>query len=383
MKNGDRAGRADQITAGNLLKLPSYVASGIKYHAAGRLYTPKPLYSSLRVTRRCNSKCIMCPDWTRRVDAKSELSIHEISEVYRNPLFGSLKRIGLSGGEPTLREDLVEIAQVVLELCPSITEMVLTTNGLEPGLVIEKVGRLLELRERGRLSRFSVVVSLDGYGDIHEKVRRVPRAFERVSETLKRLKELQLKKQFELYSTCVVQPSNIDNLVQLAKFGCELGLPISYIPVRIIDSRMGGVSQRDLSALPDEQLRKLRAVFEDELQHYLRPPGVLLWREYFKIVGGGKRRLPCYLLYYFAEVDSDGTLRVCVQRNSLDYGNVRVESPDRIWYSEKAREIRRKARELLCPSCDACCDVSFALAQEFFFYSSFLLAERARKLLRN
>jgi len=383
VKNGDRAGRADQITAGNLLKLPSYVASGIKYHAAGRLYTPKPLYSSLRVTRRCNSKCIMCPDWTRRVDAKSELSIHEISEVYRNPLFGSLKRFGLSGGEPTLREDLVEIARVVLELCPSITEMVLTTNGLEPGLVIEKVGRLLELRERRRLSRFSVVVSLDGYGDIHEKVRRVPRAFERVSETLKRLKELQLKKQFELYSTCVVQPSNIDNLVQLAKFGCELGLPISYIPVRIIDSRMGGVSQRDLSALPDEQLRKLRAVFEDELQHYLRPSGVLLWREYFKIVGGGKRRLPCYLLYYFAEVDSDGTLRVCVQRNSLDYGNVRVESPDRIWYSEKAREIRRKARELLCPSCDACCDVSSALAQEFFFYSSFLLAERARKLLRN
>jgi len=383
MKDGAREGRADRVTVGNLLKLPSYVASGIKYHAAGRLYTPKPLYSSLRVTRRCNSKCIMCPDWTRHVDVKNELSIHEISEVYRNPLFGSLKRFGLSGGEPTLREDLVEIAQVVLERCPSITEMVLTTNGLEPGLVIEKVGRLLELRERRRLSKFSVVVSLDGYGDIHERVRRVPRAFERVSETLKRLKELQLKKPFELYSTCVVQPSNIDNLVQLAKFGCELGLPISYIPVRIIDSRMGGVSQRDLSALPDEQLGELRAVFEDELQHYLRPSSILLWREYFKIVGGGKRRLPCYLLYYFAEVDSDGTLRVCVQRNSLDYGNVRVESPDRIWYSEKAREIRRKARESLCPSCESCCDVSSALAQEFFCYASFLLTERARKLLRN
>jgi len=325
----------------------------------------------------------MCPDWTRHVDVKNELSIHEISEVYRNPLFGSLKRFGLSGGEPTLREDLVEIAQVVLERCPSITEMVLTTNGLEPGLVIEKVGRLLELRERRRLSKFSVVVSLDGYGDIHERVRRVPRAFERVSETLKRLKELQLKKPFELYSTCVVQPSNIDNLVQLAKFGCELGLPISYIPVRIIDSRMRGVSQRDLSMLPDEQLKKLRAIFEDELQHYLRPSSILLWREYFKIVGGGKRRLPCYLLYYFAEVDSDGTLRVCVQRNSLDYGNVRAESPDRIWYSEKAREIRRRARESLCPSCDACCDVSSALAQEFFRYASFLLAERARKLLGN
>jgi len=383
MKDEGREDSADRITAGTLLKLPSYVASGIKYHAAGRLYTPKPLYSSLRVTRRCNSRCIMCPDWKRQVDAKNELTLNEIAEVYRNPLFSSLKRFGLSGGEPTLREDLVQIAQTVLDCCPSISEMVLTTNGLAPDLVIEKVGGLLGLRERSRLSKFSVVVSLDGYGDVHEKIRRVPQAFERVSETLKRLKELQLKKPFAFYSTCVVQPLNIDNLVQLAKFGNELGLPISYIPVRSIVPRINGISQEDLSALPDEQLRKLQTVFENQLQHYLRPSCILLWREYFKIVRGEKRRLPCYLLYYFAEVDSDGTLRVCVQRNALDYGNVRVESPDRIWYSGKAREIRRKTRESLCPSCDACCDVSSALAQEFFRYARFLLVERARKLLRN
>lgn len=383
MKNRDREERADRITARNLLRLPSYVANGVKYHAAGRIYIPKPFYSSLRVTRRCNSKCIMCPDWTRHVDAKNELTLNEIGEVYRNPLFNSLKRFGLSGGEPTLREDLVQIAQVVLERCPSITEMIITTNGLEPGLVMEKVGGLLELRERRRLSRFSVVVSVDGYGDTFQRIRRVPQAFERVSETLKRLKELQLKKSFELYSTCVVQPSNIDNLVQLAKFGHELGLPISFIPVRSINSRIEGVGQKDLSMAGDDKLRKLKSIFEDELQPYLRPSCVLLWREYFKIVGGEKRRLPCYLLYYFAEVDSDGMLRVCVQRNSLDYGNVRNEPPDRIWYSEKAREIRKKSRELLCPMCDACCDISSALAQEFFCYARFLLQEKTRKLLRN
>jgi len=381
VKVNDKEVRADQLTARNVLKLPAYIASGVKYHAAGRIYTPKPLYSSLRATRRCNSRCIMCPDWRRQVDPGSELTLKEIAEVYRNPLFNSLKRFGLSGGEPTLREDLVQIAEVVLECCPSVKEIVLTTNGLEPDLVTEKVEGLLSVIERRNLDKFSVVVSVDGYGDTFQRIRRVPRAFERVSETLGRLKELKLKKPFHLYSTCVVQPSNIDNLVQLARFGRELGLPISYVPVRIIDSRVSGVCQSDMSIFTDEELRKLKDIFTNELEPYLKPSSILIWREYFKIAGGEKRKLPCYLLYFFAEVDSDGTLRICVQRNALEYGNVRDEPPDKIWYSAKATEIRKRGRELLCPRCEACCDIDSAFAQEFFYYAAYLFREKAKRLL--
>ena len=39
--------RPDQITIRNLVKLPSYFISGVKYHAAGHIYVPKPLYTIL------------------------------------------------------------------------------------------------------------------------------------------------------------------------------------------------------------------------------------------------------------------------------------------------------------------------------------------------
>jgi MoaA/NifB/PqqE/SkfB family radical SAM enzyme len=381
MKTRVQKARGDQITIENLLKSPSYFVRGVKYHAAGRLYIPKPVYSSLRVTRRCNARCVMCSDWKRQEDHK-ELTLAEIGEIYRNPLFSSLKSFGLSGGEPMLREDLAEIAQVVLESCPRIEVMRLVTNGLEPTLVVQRVKELLALCERKRLSKFSVAVSLDGYGATHERIRRSPQAFERVSETLKRLKRLQLEKPFYLCSTCAVQPLNVDNLVQLSAFGQELGLPITFVPIRVSAFYVDDASQRDSLRLTDDQLKKLKILFDHELQPNLTPSNVLFWREYFSMIGGGKRRLPCYLLYYFAEVDSDGTLRTCVQVNSLIYGNVREEPPDKIWYSEKAREIRKRAQKVLCPKCTVCCDMDSSFTEEFFYYASFLLKEKTKKLLR-
>lgn len=380
MKARAQEAGADQITLKNLLKLPSYAISGVKYHLAGRVYIPRPLYSSLRVTRRCNSRCIMCPDW-QRPDNRSELTVAEIGGIYRNPLFSSLKRFGLSGGEPTLREDLVQIAQTVLESCSTIEGMTLITNGLEPDLVVDKVERLLNLCECRRLDRFSVAVSLDGYGVAHQRVRRVPQAFERASETINRLKRLQQEKQFYLSSTCVVQPSNIDNLVQLSEFGREAGLPITFIPVRVTDSEFLDASQRDSLGMTGDQLKRLKTILEGQLQANLRLSNALFWREYFKIIGGERRRLPCYLLYHFAEVDSDGTLRICVQRNSLDYGNVRDESPDKIWYSERARRIRKRCQEELCARCEVCCDMDSSLTLEFFYYARFLLKEKVERML--
>jgi len=321
----------------------------------------------------------MCSDWKKQ--HQQELTLAEIGEIYRNPLFGSLEKFALSGGEPTLREDLVQIAQVVLESCPQIKEMVLNTNGLEPTLVTERVEELLALCSRERLSKFSVSVSLDGYGDTHQKIRRFPQAFERATETIKRLKQIQRKTPFYLCSTCVVQPLNVDNLVQLSEFGQELGLPIIFGPVCVSDLFVEDASQRNSLRLTGDQLKKLKILFDHQLQPVLMPSNVPFWREYFKIVSGEKRRLPCFLTHQYARVDSDGSLYTCAADSSLDLGNVRDEPPDKIWYSERAREMRKRIRKVFCPRCTICCDMAFSFSHEFFYYARFLLKEKTRKLL--
>lgn len=384
MKTKGQEVRQEQITIKNLLRLPSYIARGVKYHAAGRIYTPKPVHSTFRVTRRCNSRCIMCSDWKRQ-DSDKELTLTEIAQIYKNPLFGSVEKFVLSGGEPTLREDLVQIAQTVLDACPRIKEMSLLTNGLEPTLVMEKVKELLALSDRKGLSKFSVSVSLDGHGVTCQRIRRVPQAFERVTETITRLKGLQRKTPFYLCSTCVVQPLNVNNLVQLSEFGQELGLPIIFSPVCVSNIFVKNTaSDTSLTSLrlSDDQLKELKIVFNHQLQPNLMPSNVHFWREYFNIIDGEKRRLPCYLLHHFAGVDSDGTLYVCAADSSLVYGNLREAPPDKLWYSDGAREMRKRVEKYFCPRCIICCDIAFSLSQEFFYYAKSLLKEKSRKLLR-
>ena len=371
--------RQDRITIKNILKVPLYFARGVKFHAAWRIYAPKPVSVCLNVTRRCNSRCVMCSDWKRQ-DSDRDLTLTEIREIFRNPLFDSMENFSLNGGEPTMREDLVEIAQTVLDSCPQIKEMSLFTNGLEPTIVVEKVQGILALPNYKSLSKLTVSISIDGYGDIHQKIRRFPQAFERATETIKRLKQLQRKTPFHLCSTCVVQPLNLGNLVRLAKFGKELGLPISFIPVWVSESYVEDIASGPPLRFTHQDLAKLKILLDQQMQPNLPLSNAISWREYFKIVDGEKRRLPCFLTHQYAGVDSDGALYMCAADSSSVYGNVRDEPPDKIWYSQKAKEIRKRVEKYSCPKCTVCCNTAFSLQKEFFYYAKFLLKERSRKL---
>lgn len=320
----------------------------------------------------------MCLRWKSR-DYRKELSITEIREIFSNPLFDTLEKLVITGGEPTLREDVVQIAQTVLESCPKLREISLRTNGLEPSLVTQKVKELLAIFERNnRPIKFSVAVSLDGFGVIHDQIRGVPQAFEMVCKTIERLQILQLETPFYLSSNCTVQPLNIDNLVQLSEFGKKLGLPVSFSPVVLTDYFVDDPSQKKALVLTPEHYKKMKTVLERELQPNLAASDVPFWRDYFSIMSGRKKRFPCSWLYHIIRIDSNGTLCTCKGDDSLDYGNVRENPPDIFWYSEKRKQLINRLKKEVCHSCPFCCDVAGSLAREFFHYTWFWLKEKSR-----
>jgi MoaA/NifB/PqqE/SkfB family radical SAM enzyme len=381
IKAREREMGSTPMTLKNLMKVPLYLARGIRYHAAGRIYTPKPVYLNLRVTQRCNSMCVMCSDWKSQ-NSSSELTVAQIGEALRNPLFSSVEKFALSGGEPVVREELVQIAEAALDSCPSVKEMLLLTNGLEPDLVMKRTRELLALHNRYGLKKFAVSVSIDGYGDVHEKIRRVPQAFERVSETIKRLKELQRETPFYMGLVCVVQPLNVGDLGRLSDFVKELELPITFVPVYAGDHFVKDSREQDALKFTAEQMDELKLIFEQRIESRLMPAGVPFWREYFAMVGGQKRKMPCFLCYHYARLDSDGKLYSCYIDNSSVYGSVLDTPPDRLWFSEKTKETRKRIERDFCPSCTIHCDMAYCFSQEFFYYARFLLKEKSKKFFR-
>jgi len=86
-------------------------------------------YLRLSVTDACNFRCQYClPNGYRKTDTTSFLTLPEITRLLR--VFGAMgtEKIRLTGGEPTLRRDLCDIATLAASV-PNIHTIALTTNG--------------------------------------------------------------------------------------------------------------------------------------------------------------------------------------------------------------------------------------------------------------
>jgi cyclic pyranopterin phosphate synthase len=92
----------------------------------GRQHT----YVRISVTDRCNYRCVYClpaegMSWMPRDDL---LSYEEIARIVRVMAEMGVRRVRLTGGEPTIRRDIVQLVRAVASI-PGIEDVAMTTNG--------------------------------------------------------------------------------------------------------------------------------------------------------------------------------------------------------------------------------------------------------------
>lgn len=88
-------------------------------------------YLRIALTDRCNLRCVYCMPLAGLtfIPNKELLSPAELERVARAATAVGIRKIRLTGGEPTLRHDLVEIVERLAHI-PGIDELVMTTNGI-------------------------------------------------------------------------------------------------------------------------------------------------------------------------------------------------------------------------------------------------------------
>ncbi|WFN37830.1 GTP 3',8-cyclase MoaA [Methanomicrobium antiquum] len=78
----------------------------------------------ISLTARCNLKCKYCHR-EGEVSPKDEMSLDDISEILKTAAKFNMNSVKLTGGEPTMRKDIVDIIHSV----PKSMEASMTTNG--------------------------------------------------------------------------------------------------------------------------------------------------------------------------------------------------------------------------------------------------------------
>lgn len=123
----------------------------------------------------CNSKCVMCRIWAQ--EKQHEITPDELYNILTDPLFKNVSHIGVTGGEPTLREDLPLLYDAIFRALPNIEGVSTITNCIDQENVIKRIEMVIDICKKYN-KPFSFMISLDGVGKIHESVRRIKGNFD-------------------------------------------------------------------------------------------------------------------------------------------------------------------------------------------------------------
>ena len=165
-----------------------------------RRSVPRPAWCTYLVTYRCNARCQMCDSW--QMERGEEMTPQQVADVFGK--VGKLDVVRLSGGEPYLKRDLLDIAEAAYAASrPRVLHI--TTNGSFP----DRVRRFVESFSKPR--RLQFMVSFDGVGETHDENRGKDVRYETAIETVRRLAELRSRHGLQVSANhTVINPQSLD-----------------------------------------------------------------------------------------------------------------------------------------------------------------------------
>jgi len=134
------------------------------------------------ITRRCNLKCVHCYAHAKDQSFNNELTTKEGKSLIDDLSQFKVPVLLLSGGEPTIRKDLPELAAYAVE---KGMRAVISTNGT---LITQQMARVLK-----DIGLSYVGISLDGMEEINDRFRGVKGAFRAALEGIKNCQDAGIK----------------------------------------------------------------------------------------------------------------------------------------------------------------------------------------------
>lgn len=186
-----------------------------------QLFTSKLPYVDLFVTSKCNLKCKHCfyVDSIENPDKSKELTLEELKKISKN--LGSIYFLTVTGGEPTLRDDLTEIIKTYYNQ-NKVRFLTLHSNGTNPEKLKQITKEVLHFCPD---MVFILSLSLDGFKEAHEKMRGINGCYDKMIQSVNLLKPFLKEPNFDMNLNTTLTSYNKDNIEELHRFvQYELGV---------------------------------------------------------------------------------------------------------------------------------------------------------------
>jgi MoaA/NifB/PqqE/SkfB family radical SAM enzyme len=299
------------------------------------------------ITKKCNAKCKHCFYWKEINTKESELNLKEIKEISKS--LKHIPKINLTGGEPFLRKDLVEVCKIFYGV--GVRDLGLSTNGIASEQIYSLCKEILEQCPN---SLFGIQISLDGLEKTHNKVRGIS-AFNKVVKTIKMLKEL--KKGYpnlNLVTSTTIFNENYNEVENLINYTKKLGVEHKFSIIRGSHFGVYGLEENIRSNFDPKENKVLISMSKlNQAYKKIKNSNVIskfqkLKFKYMLKILGGKKVLECYAGKVDGVIYSNGDVSFCEMTKPI--GNLRDYNfnLEKLWNSDKANLMRQKIKNCYC-----------------------------------
>ena len=304
-----------------------------------------PNYSVIFIEGRCNMLCGFCCHAAMDARKTPIISAEKWGSIFKKAK--SLLHLTVTGGEPFIRKDFVEIIDNIIQNC-GVPRISIKTNGFYKDRIKDFIPKLINKHKN---TEFTLSVSLDGPEEVHDKVRNFKGAYNKVLETIDVMKTYRNQPNFFLRLASVITKDNKHILEDF--FNQTSSWPIDFhelILVRDVPVKEQLELKEDYKRLGKIQLKRSSTNWIKSFNGKLFDK---IYLETIKRIDSNKVYSPCLAGERFVEIFPDGVVRGCEVKKmwniskigSVNEGNLDIVD---IIKSRKAKEFSKVAKKCTC-----------------------------------
>jgi len=285
----------------------------------------------------------MCDIW------KDNKNLKQLTESDIKDLLGSLKQLGtqqvlMSGGEALLNPNF-------FLFCELLQKQNIKVSLLSTGITLKK--------NAGQLAQWvnDIIVSLDGNEEIHNQIRNIPDAYQKLKEGVQEVKSRSFNR-LRMTGRTVIHRLNFRHWPAIVECAKEIGLDqISFLPADVSSHAFNrevlwsDQRQQEILLAKDE-LEELKEITEQIIEKYdsglcrgfIAESAEKLRNIYsYYAAFYGMNPFPykkCNAPWVSTVVEADGTVRPCFFHPPM--GNIREQSLEKILNNESNTRFRKE-----------------------------------------
>jgi len=283
----------------------------------------------------------MCDIW------KGNNNVKQLEEADIKKLLDSLRKLNtkevvMSGGEALMHPNFFRLCEIMKSRKIKITL-------LSTGLLLKKFASEILTKTD------EVIVSLDGSREVHDRIRNIPNAYDKLKEGVQELKRL--NSSFRVTARSVIQKENFEDLPNIVESAREIGLDqISFLTADVSTDafnrpELWGEEKVSEIRLSSEELEKFKEVIETLIRTHSAdfqnkfiaesPEKVRRFYEYYAAFQGLNQfpTVRCNAPWVSAVIEADGSVRPCFFHEVI--GDIKEASLTDIINSEKSISFRK------------------------------------------